>query len=153
MTTTNALPDGLLMGFDFGTQRIGLAVGQRVTRTASAIAILKARDGVPDWDELETLITNWNPVGFIVGDPLNMDGTESEMSVRARRFARRLTGRFDRPAAMMDERLSSFEARDDAKDGPRPRGPVDAVAARLILESYLNAEMSMPPSGGDNSNG
>ncbi len=121
------------MGFDFGTGKIGVAVGQTVTRTASALAVIRARDGKPDWDQLDTLVAEWQPQLFVVGLPLNMDDSISEMAEAAKRFARRLEGRYQTPFSMMDERLTSFEARETATEDE-----IDAIAARLILESFMN---------------
>ena len=122
------------MGFDFGTQRIGVAVGQTVSGTAEALTILKARDGRPRWEEVSQLIDTWRPEILIVGDPINMDGTDSDICLLARKFARRLHGRFGLPTELMDERLSSFEAQTDSNGGH-----IDAEAARIILQSWLNS--------------
>ncbi len=124
----------ILLGFDFGMSRIGVAVGQSVTRTATPLTVLSARDGIPDWDEVSTLIEEWQPIRLIVGLPLNMDGSGSEMSARAEKFARRLEGRYNIPYDMVDERLSSRAAREHV-DG---QDQLDAIAARLILETWLN---------------
>ncbi|MCB1691595.1 MAG: Holliday junction resolvase RuvX [Pseudomonadales bacterium] len=121
------------MGFDFGTSKIGVAVGQHVTGTATAVGIVRSRDGIPDWSQLDKLVSEWEPDIFVVGLPLNMDGSESEMSARALKFARRLEGRYHKPAKTMDERLTTREASAYAEDGE----PVDDIAARLILESWL----------------
>lgn len=130
-----------LMAFDYGTQRIGLAVGQRLTGTAEELAPIKAKDGVPNWQQLESLIKEWQPDAFVVGLPLNMDGSESEMSRRASKFARRLEGRFGKPSFMQDERLSSYEAKGQviAQGGSRDFGrhSVDGLAAVIILESFM----------------
>ena len=83
-----------LMGFDFGTRSIGIATGQEVTGTASPLTSLKANEGIPDWVQLEKLLKEWQPDLLIVGLPLNMDGTEQEMTVRAGKFGQRLHGRF-----------------------------------------------------------
>ena len=87
----------VIMGFDYGTRKIGIAVGQLITKTANPIAIISARDGIPDWSEIEKLILEWQPSQLVIGLPLNMDETESEMSRRSLKFARRLTGRFSDP--------------------------------------------------------
>ncbi|MBT4160677.1 MAG: Holliday junction resolvase RuvX [Gammaproteobacteria bacterium] len=123
----------LIMGFDFGTTRIGIAVGQKVTASASPVAIISARDGKPDWRELDRLIGEWQPCLFVVGLPLNMDDSMSDMAEAAMKFARRLSGRYEIPHEMMDERLSTFEAKKltDSEE-------VDAVAAQLILETWLS---------------
>ncbi len=133
-----------VMGFDFGTRNIGIAMGQAITRTANAIAPIRAKDGIPDWDELGKIIEEWQPDAFVVGIPLNMDGTESEMSRRARKFGNRLHGRFMRPWHPVDERLTSFEAKEWAgrlgHKGHYGSDPVDGMAAQLLLESWMNGE-------------
>ena len=131
-----------LLGFDYGLKNIGAATGQTLTGTATPQPPLRARDGVPDWSEVEALLREWQPELVLVGLPLNMDGTESELSARARKFANRIHGRFGVAVEMVDERLSSFEAKGEvmARGGSRDYGknPVDSIAARLIVESYLN---------------
>ncbi|MFP6808379.1 MAG: Holliday junction resolvase RuvX [Pseudomonadales bacterium] len=124
----------IVMCFDFGTQKIGIAVGQAITKSANPIAIIKAKNGVPDWSVIKNLIAEWKPALLVVGLPLNMDGTESDMSRLSMKFARKLHGRFEVPYEMMDERLTSFEAR---SDGRIEREAIDDIAAKLILESYL----------------
>lgn len=130
------------MAFDFGTQRIGIAVGQRLTGQASPIEPIKARDGIPNWDQLERIITEWQPQAFVTGLPLNMDGSPSELSRRAKKFANRLEGRFHRPSFTHDERLTSYEAKGRVIEagGNRNFGEnsVDGIAAQLILESFLS---------------
>ena len=123
----------ICMGFDFGMKKIGIAIGQSITGTANPLVIITARDGQPDWVALEKIVKQWQPNKFIVGLPINMDGTPSEMSSKAEKFARRLTGRYDIPHQNWDERLTSFEARELAN----PDEQVDAIAAKLILESYF----------------
>lgn len=131
-----------LLGFDYGLKNIGTATGQTLTGTATPQPPLRARDGVPDWSEVEALLREWQPELVLVGLPLNMDGTESELSARARKFANRIHGRFGVAVEMVDERLSSFEAKGEvmARGGSRDYGknPVDSIAARLIVETFLN---------------
>lgn len=131
----------MLMGFDFGTKRMGVAMGQRTTQTANAIGCINAKDGKPNWEQLDALVKEWQPDGFVVGLPLNMDGTDSEMSRRANKFANRLHGRYGKPQFTVDERLTTFEAKQEAKamghKGHYKSDPVDALAAQFILESWL----------------
>ncbi len=131
----------MILAFDYGTSRIGLAVGQSITATATPLPPVRARDGSPDWQTLETLVAEWQPDAFVVGLPLNMDGTPGEISFRARKFANRLTARFKRPSYLMDERLSTFEAKGYhlAAGGSRDfkTHSVDSLAAQLILESWF----------------
>lgn len=134
-------PLRLLLGFDYGTKQIGVAVGQVVTGQARELCTLKAQNGVPDWTRVEALVKEWQPDAIVVGLPLNMDGTPSEMSARAEKFARRLNGRFGLPVHTHDERLTTFEAKGERlaqgqRGGYRER-PVDALAAALLLEGWL----------------
>lgn len=129
-----------ILAFDFGTRRIGVAVGQGITRTASALTVLKANDGIPSWDRLGKLIKEWQPDHILVGLPLNMDGTESDFCLRARKFARRLHGRYGVSASMVDERLTTFEARQNqGPTGSYRENPVDSEAARIMLSSWLES--------------
>tara|TARA_Y100001937_G_scaffold13729_1_gene18230 strand:+ start:1162 stop:1602 length:441 start_codon:yes stop_codon:yes gene_type:complete len=138
------------MAFDYGTRQIGVAVGQTLTGSAEPLTNLRARDGVPDWDQLARLIREWEPNVLVVGLPLNMDGSASDMSERAARFARRLNGRFQLPVETVDERLSTFEAKQHLKDqGRTPSSyrddPVDSLAAALLLQTWLSSQSKETP--------
>ncbi|MEZ7972861.1 MAG: Holliday junction resolvase RuvX [Pseudomonadales bacterium] len=122
----------LAMAFDFGTTKIGVAVGQQITGTASPVAVVKARNGIPQWLAIDRLVEEWQPKVLVVGLPINMDGTESDMSKAAARFSRRLHGRYGIRIELMDERLSTFEAREFENPDQ-----LDAIAAKLILETWL----------------
>jgi putative Holliday junction resolvase len=130
------------MAFDFGLRQIGVAVGNRSTATAQALTTLKAKDGVPRWEEIEALLAEWRPGLLVVGLPVNMDGSASDLSRRSEKFGRRLSGRFSLPVEFMDERLSSFEAKQQLQDsghkGNYREVPADALAAELILRSWLD---------------
>lgn len=128
-----------LLGFDFGTRRIGVAVGQRVTGTSRALATLNARDGQPDWAQVEQLVATWQPDALVVGLPLRLDGSRSEVTAAAERFARRLHGRLRLPVHMQDERLSSYAAGQLA-DGAHKCDGLDAAAAQIILQDWLDAQ-------------
>ena len=134
-------PKGTVLGFDFGLQYIGIAAGQTITSTAQALPTLKAKEGQPNWDEVEKIIEEWQAKYLVIGNPLNMDGSVSELSTRARKFANRLHGRFGLPFEMWDERLSSFEARGEILEIKKSKAfrqqNVDGISARLILESWL----------------
>ena len=128
-----------LLGFDYGSKRIGVAVGQRLTGTATALTTLPARDGQPDWDALGRLIDEWRPAALVVGLPLRLDGSESGTSEAARRFARRLEGRYHLPVHLMEEALSSVAAEEVlAQGGGKTAGGLDAQAARIILQNWLD---------------
>jgi len=130
-----------LIGFDFGLRWIGCAVGQTLTGTASPQGAVTAKDGIPRWEDIDNLFATWQPNAIVVGLPLNMDGSKSEMSHRARKFGNRLHGRFGLPVHFADERLSSFEAKGDiiADSGSRDfKGQgVDSRSAVIILESWM----------------
>lgn len=136
------------MGFDFGLRQIGVAMGNALLGTTRPLPILRARDGIPDWEALAALLREWQPDLLVVGNPLNMDGSASELSRRAEKFARRLRGRYGLPVEMVDERLSSFEAKQFSREqghrGDYQREPVDSLAAELILRTWL-AEASSDP--------
>jgi len=138
-------PTGTLLAFDFGHRRIGVAVGQTLTGSANALAVVSAADK-PDWQAISGIITEWKPVAVVVGLPLAADGGETEMSKDARRFGRRLEGRYGVQVWYEDERLTSFGAEQRFVDA-RARGDMrrkdsalkDAMAAQIILENWLQA--------------
>ncbi|MDP9782799.1 Holliday junction resolvase RuvX [Pseudomonas fluorescens] len=138
----------LLLGFDYGTKQIGVAVGQVITGQARELCTLKAQNGIPDWNQVEALIKEWKPDAVVVGLPLNMDGTPSDMCLRAEKFARRLNGRFNLPFYTHDERLTTFEAKGErlvrgGQKGSYRDNPVDAIAAALLLQGWLDANAAL----------
>jgi putative pre-16S rRNA nuclease len=124
-----------VLAFDFGLRNIGIAAGQSVSRTASAVTTVGARAGEPDWTKIDRLLAEWNPDVLVVGLPLNMDQTMSAMAERAEAFAAHLRERYSIQVVMIDERLTSIEARGLTKEPAAQH----AIAARLIAETYLNA--------------
>lgn len=135
------MADNSIMAFDFGTKSIGVAIGQRVTCTARLLTAFKAYDGVPDWLLVEKLLNEWQPETVVVGLPLNMDGSEQPLTVRARKFANQLHSRFGIQVILHDERLSTVEAIAwlFERGGYRAleKGQVDAGSAVIILESWF----------------
>ncbi len=135
-----------LLGFDFGTKSIGIAVGQQLTGTARPLTAIKAQDGIPDWSQIEKLLKEWQPDLVVVGLPLNMDGTEQPLTARARKFANRLHGRFGVAVELQDERLSTVEARADLFEHggykALSKGNVDSGSAVIILESWFDQHAS-----------
>src|SRR5215472_16847558 len=135
-----------ILGFDFGLKRIGMAVGQTVTRSASPLGTAAVRGGEPDWEAIGRLIAEWRPAALVVGLPYNMDLSEQEMTGHARRFAEGLAARFPLPVHTVDERLSSREAEAQLKErrqqGRRriSREDIDGAAACVILESWFNSK-------------
>jgi putative Holliday junction resolvase len=129
-----------LLGFDFGTRKIGVAVGQTITRSATPLITLRSRDEKPDWSRIEALIREWQPSALVVGLPFNMDDTEVDWSPRVHRFARQLQGRYGLTVHLVDERLTSREAHRQLAERDRKTPTleaVDALAAALILETWL----------------
>lgn len=132
----------VLFGFDFGMRRIGVAIGQSVTKTANPLIILKAKDGVPSWDEIDKLIKTWKVDACVVGIPVHMDGKEQEITFAARRFAAKLKAQSHLPVFVVDERLTSIEAKRQMKENNvnrQKRQEIDSYAAKLILEAWLGS--------------
>lgn len=131
-----------VMAFDFGLRQIGVATGNCLLGTTQPLSILRAKEGLPEWRALEALIEEWKPDLLVVGEPLNMDGSDSQLSAKAAKFARQLHGRLGLQVEMVDERLSSFEAksisREQGHKGDFKRQPVDSYAAELILKTWLS---------------
>ncbi|MDX1512667.1 MAG: Holliday junction resolvase RuvX [Gammaproteobacteria bacterium] len=126
-----------LLAFDFGLKRIGVAVGQTLTGTANPLDTVRMNNQRPDWPAIARLIETWSPDALVVGLPLNMDGSEQEMTDHARRFGRQLEGRFHLPVHLADERLSTREARSRLSGADRAADAPDPVAAQVILEGWL----------------
>lgn len=126
----------IVLGFDYGHKKIGLAVGQTITRTANALQITKNRNGKPDWATIDRIVASWKPDALIVGIPLDMDDSHTDATTGAKKFARRLEARYRKPTMMADERLTSIVARMD--NGLYGDDEVDDVAAKLILETWLS---------------
>lgn len=130
-----------ILAFDYGLKSIGVAVGQRLTGTASTLKALKAVDGTPDWNQIEALLKEWQPELVVVGLPLNMDGSEQPFTARVHKFINRLHGRFGVKVVAQDERLTTVESRAElfAQGGFKKlsKDAVDCFSAKLILESWF----------------
>ena len=136
-----------LLGFDYGLKRIGIAVGQELTGTASPLETLTASANGIDWGAIQHLIAEWKPHALVVGLPLNMDGTEHEMTTAARQFAARLRNKYGLPVYEVDERLSSIAAEERLQADPAKRSQrkdrrdrIDREAAQIILQTWLNEQ-------------
>ena len=122
-----------IMAFDFGTRRMGIAVGQRLTQNSQALTPIKAKDGIPNWEDIKRFVDEWQPDALVVGVPFHPDGNAHDNTRRAQRFARQLRGRFRLPVFEVDERYSTTEAHAaGARDA-------DAAAAAIILEQFLRS--------------
>jgi len=124
-----------VIGFDYGSKWIGIAVGQTLTRRARPLGAIRSGD----WDTIESILEQWQPQRLVVGLPLNMHDEAQDMSARAGRFARQLEGRFGIPVEFSDERLTTREAWTIAIDNGQQRSKkeIDSLAAALITESWL----------------
>lgn len=123
-----------LLCFDYGSKRIGVAVGQAITGTATPLQIINIYNNQPEWEKIQELINDWQPEALIVGIPVKMDDSRQEMTSAAERFVRQLEGRYRLPVFGVDERLSTFEA----KDRSGRETEVDSIAAQAILETWLS---------------
>jgi len=126
-----------ILAFDFGTQYIGVAVGQTITKTSSPLIVINvAREGAEIWKTISNLIDEWKPDQLLVGKPLNMDGTTSDMMKKVDPFFQKLQKISNIPCELVDERLTSFEAKqliqEDSKDDR-----IDDLAAKIFLDNWI----------------
>lgn len=133
------------LGFDFGNKKIGLAVGQLETKTASPLETIRSLSQVPNWDKISHIIDEWQPIGFVVGISRQADGSDNPITPRMLKFCRQLNGRYNLPVYQIDEALSTFEAKqmlyDDVQVSAGKLWAVqDQLAAQLILQSWLNQQ-------------
>ena len=142
-----APPRGYILGFDFGLRRIGVAVGQTATHTASSLETV-SHGRQPDWAAIERLVKEWKPAALLVGLPLGAEGEETSMSRAARRFGAALRKRFALDVAYADERLSSRAAGDRFAElrasgnlRKKDASQLDAMAAQIILENWLQTHL------------
>ena len=132
------------LGFDFGTKRIGIAIGGRNPYHCAPLCTVNTINGKPDWPAIAELINEWTPTGLVVGVPLQLNGDEQAMTTAAQRFMRQLAGRFNLPVHAADERLTSMEAQQIHKKqrqlGKRKTAgsDTDKIAASLILAGWLS---------------
>lgn len=131
------------LGFDFGSKKIGAAVGQTITGTASPLQTIPAINQNPNWQIISQLITDWQPAGLVVGISRQTDGSDNPITPRMLKFCRQLEGRFKLPVYQQDETLSTFEAKqmlfDDVNVSATRLWQVqDQLAAQLILQTWLN---------------
>lgn len=137
------IQDGTYLGFDFGSKKIGAAVGHRLTGIASPLQTLRSINQNPDWDGIGKLVKEWQPAGLVVGISKQMDGSDNLITPRMLKFCRQLEGRFRLPVYQQDEALSTFEAKqmlfDEVKVSATKLWAVqDQLAAQLILQTWLN---------------
>lgn len=135
-----------VLAFDFGMKRIGVAVGNTLTLTATPLHVVLAKDGIPDWQVIKIMIDEWRVDAFLVGIPLNMNGSEQQVTLAAKRFAEQLTVHFDKPLYITDERLSTVAVRSQLfeQGGYKAikKAAVDCLVAKLLLENWMRQRES-----------
>ena len=139
-------PPRLLIGFDYGRRRIGAARGDTLTASAAALPLIANGSTGPDWAQIGKLLEQWRPALIVVGLPYNTDGTDSEITAEARRFAQGLSSRFALPVELVDERYSSLDAQarlaaaraSGARRRRVAKADIDAAAACVILERWFS---------------
>jgi putative holliday junction resolvase len=127
----------VLLGFDFGMRRIGVAVGQTITQSAQPLPVIYAKDGIPEWKQIADLIKTWQVDGLVVGMPLTMNNEEQLLSFASRKFANRLKEKYKLPVYFVDERFTTKEAKATFGQQKSSGIEIDSYAAKLILESWL----------------
>ena len=126
-----------ILAFDYGTKYIGIAVGQTVTKTSSPLIVLNvAQEGKEIWNSISDLLVDWKPDKILVGKPLNMDGTPSDMMKKVDAFFKRLKKISSVPCELVDERLTSFEAKNLVQIYSKA-GRVDDLAAKIFLDNWI----------------
>ena len=132
----------VIMAFDYGLRNIGIAIGQNITKSASTFYAIKAKEGEPDWIKLDSIVKEWEPTLFIVGDPFNMDGTRSEFQKRISQFSAELKNRYKIRLHMIDERLTTKEAKERLKtesSGLKESANKHSISAQIILEDWFRS--------------
>jgi putative Holliday junction resolvase len=151
MSSTGHSPSApkIILAFDYGTRRIGVASGDTLTRTAREVTTLQCTSTrVPPWSQIDRLVAEYRPAQFVVGVPYNMDDTPTALTEASRAFADELQARYTISAALVDERLSSREASEQIREARAlglkrkrsTREDIDQVAARILLEQWLQAQ-------------
>ncbi len=134
---------GVFLSFDFGTKKIGVAVGQKVTSSATPLDLIRSQNGKPNWSDIEKVIQQWQPDELIVGLPLKTDNSEQTVTKSVKRFSNQLRERFKRPVHLVDERYTSVDARqqlfDEGGYKALKKSNVDSFAAKLMLEQWFNS--------------
>jgi putative Holliday junction resolvase len=146
LNSQEALPTGTCLAFDFGTKRIGTAVGESRLQTAQPLGVIINNNGTPDWPAIDHLLDEWQPSHLVVGWPLTESGEEQSITGHVKGFIKRLHKRYSLPVHKADERFSSMAAQQEIKrlrqTGQRKRktshADVDTLAAALILEQWFN---------------
>lgn len=135
------MPEGIVLAFDFGMMFTGVAIGETITRRATPLTILKVKDGIPTWHDVDTLQNRFKPIAMVIGNPANLPDDERQVYFGARKFARRLHARYKIPVHQVDENFSTREAHiwlDEHNLKRKHTDRIDDIAACVLLEQYFN---------------
>ncbi|CEI58849.1 Holliday junction resolvase RuvX [Candidatus Portiera aleyrodidarum] len=129
----------IIMAFDYGIKKIGIALGNNIINTITILKTISSINGKPNWDKISKLIKNWIPDLLLVGLPINIDNTESKMSLLSRKFGKELKKKYSLPYHLVDERISTYEAKYLAKEEIfYTKKNLDGIAASIIINDFLN---------------
>ena len=128
-----------IVAFDFGTKKIGVAVGQTETNSSSPLQVIFNKNNRINFDEINILLKEWKPDIIIIGKPLNMDGTDSEIMKKVEKFVKHLKTIYDAQYEYIDERLTTFEAKEILVENKSDI--VDANAAKILIDNWFNKEL------------
>ena len=134
--------EGNVIGFDFGQKRIGVAVGNNISKTAQALITIDSSSNNQKFEVIQKIIEEWQPISIVVGVPFNVDGSEHKVTNLSRKFAKQLEQKYSLPTHLIDERYTSIEANHEIKDKKidlkKKKLLIDQIAAKIILQSYLD---------------
>ncbi len=134
--------EGNVLGFDFGQKRIGIAVGNNISKTARALTTIDSLSNNQKFELIQKIIEEWQPVSIVVGVPFNVDGSEHRITNQSKKFAKQLEQKYSLPTHLIDERYTSIEASHEIKDKKidlkKKKLLIDQIAAKIILQSYLD---------------
>jgi putative Holliday junction resolvase len=134
--------EGNVIGFDFGQKRIGIAVGNNISKTAQALITIDSSSNNQKFEVIQKIIEEWQPISIVVGVPFNVDGSEHKVTNLSRKFAKQLEQKYSLPTHLIDERYTSIEANHEIKDKKidlkKKKLLIDQIAAKIILQSYLD---------------
>ena len=134
--------EGNIIGFDFGQRRIGVAIGNNVSKTAQALITIESATDNQKFEAIQKIMEEWMPVSIVVGVPFNVDGSEHKVTNLSKKFAKQLEEKYSLPTHLIDERYTSIEANHELKDKKidvkKKKLLIDQIAAKIILQSYLD---------------
>ena len=134
--------EGNVLGFDFGQKRIGIAVGNNISKRARALTTIDSLSNNQKFELIQKIIEEWQPVSIVVGVPFNVDGSEHRITNLSKKFAKQLEQKYSLPTHLIDERYTSIEASHEIKDKKidlkKKKLLIDQIAAKIILQSYLD---------------